>query len=379
MINEKLGVPKGINEESIKIYNSILKDIERFNRDEEIDEDLFEGNRISMTIGVYDITILDLEVKYPVMLNLFYNKGKQSPIYFSAGQSARFSVKDDLRAHSDVKDGSLSINVAVFSGNKQSEVVDVIKNNLKQRHIAHEIMHIYDEFKTKSRSLKQRGEYGAFNIQSFPMILKEILYLLYYTTTIENSVRPVEMYQDMIWNNVKKSQFKSYIEESEIINTLKKAENFTLEGYKKILDSSNEIEEFLKDAKSKGYKSIGKNSDDALNILRINIMNKTLKDVDNFIKGYIMSSYFDGEVDVDKANQKFNSIVKSYEKFKDNDEYFEFLIKSLNFAGKKMKKKLYKLYDMIEEKKVIVDWNTYCEITGSEIVHSIDFNSFKKK
>lgn len=377
MINEKLGVPKGINEESIKIYNLILKDIERFNIDEEIDEDLFEGNRISMTIGAYDITILDLEVKYPVMLNLFYNKGKKSPIYFSAGQSARFSVKDDLRAHSDVKDGSLSINVAVFSGNKQSEVVDAIKNNLKQRHIAHEIMHIYDEFKTKSRSLKQRGEYGAFNIQSFPMILKEILYLLYYTTTIENSVRPVEMYQDMIWNNVKKSQFKSYIEESEIINTLKKAENFTLESYKKVLDSSNEIEEFLKDAKSKGYKSVGKNSDDALNILGISIINKTLKDVDNFIKGY-MSSYFGGEVDNDKANKKINSIVKSYEKFKDNDEYFEFLIKNLNFTGKKMKKKLYKLYDMIEEKKVIVDWNTYCEITGSEIVYSMDFNSFKK-
>lgn len=379
MINEKLGIPKGINEESIRIYNSILEDIEKFDIDEEIDIDLFEGNRMSITIGTYDITILDLEVRYPVMLNLFYNKGKQPPIYFSAGQSAKSSVKSDLRTHTDIKDGFLSINIAVFSGNKQSDVVRVIKDNLKQRHIAHEIMHIYDEFKTKSRSLKQRGEYGAFNIQSFPTILKEILYLLYYTTTIENSVRPVEMYQDMIWNNVKKSQFKSYVEKSEIIDTLKKAENFTLEEYKSRLDSSKEVEKLLEELKSRGYKSIGKKSDDALNIIRINIMDKTLKDVDNFIKGYIMSSYFGKEVDIEKANQKFNSILKSYEKFKNNDEYFEFLIKRLNFAGKKMKKKLYKLYDMIEEKKVIVDWNTYCDITGSEIVHSIDFNSFRKK
>lgn len=382
ILNEKLGIPSEISKQSKKLYESILEDIKRFNNDDSIDQSEFEfGRELSMKIGEYDIKISDLTINVPVILKLYFQYGEnKKPFYFSAGQSSRSSIGDDLMLHSDISKGFLSISVAVFKNNKQHEVVDEINKNLKERHIAHELMHLYETYKNKKKTLKQRGEYNAFNIQGLPGILREFLYLLYYTTSIENSVRPVEFYQDILYTNVKKSEFRNYIEKSEIIETLRKSEKFSLDDYKKRLEDSEEIKKFLKDAKSKGYKSIGENSDDALNILMINIINTSIESIDNMLGGYTSQSFLGKEIDFDKVNSKFNKIINSYEKFKGNPQkYFEFLVKNLNFVGNKMKKKLYKIYDMIEEKKVIVDWETYCEINKNEIVYNIDFNSFKKK
>lgn len=382
ILNEKLGIPSEISKQSKKLYESILEDIKRFDNDDPIDQSEFEfGRELSMKIGEYDIKISDLTINVPVILKLYFQYGEnKKPFYFSAGQSSRSSIGDDLMLHSDISKGFLSISVAVFKNNKQHEVVDEINKNLKERHIAHELMHLYETYKNKKKTLKQRGEYKAFNIQGLPEILREFLYLLYFTTSIENSVRPAEFYQDILYTNVKKSEFRSYIEKSEIIETLRKSENFSLDDYKKRLEDSEEIKKFLKDAKSKGYKSIGENSDDALNILMINIINTSIESIDNMLGGYTSQSFLGKEIDFDKVNSKFNKIINSYEKFKGSPQkYFEFLVKNLNFVGNKMKKKLYKIYDMIEEKKVIVDWETYCEINKNEIVYNIDFNSFKKK
>lgn len=381
ILNEKLGIPSEISKQSKKLYESILEDIKRFDNDDPIDQSEFDGGELSMKIGEYDIKISDLTINVPVILKLYFQYGEnKKPFYFSAGQSSRSSIGDDLMLHSDISKGFLSISVAVFKNNKQHEVVDEINKNLKERHIAHELMHLYETYKNKKKTLKQRGEYKAFNIQGLPEILREFLYLLYFTTSIENSVRPAEFYQDILYTNVKKSEFRSYIEKSEIIETLRKSENFSLDDYKKRLEDSEEIKKFLKDAKSKGYKSIGENSDDALNILMINIINTSIESIDNMLGGYTSQSFLGKEIDFDKVNSKFNKIINSYEKFKGNPQkYFEFLVKNLNFVGNKMKKKLYKIYDMIEEKKVIVDWETYCEINKNEIVYNIDFNSFKKK
>jgi len=382
ILNEKLGIPSEISKQSKKLYESILEDIKRFDNDDPIDQSEFEfGRELSMKIGEYDIKISDLTINVPVILKLYFQYGEnKKPFYFSAGQASISSIGDDLMLHSDISKGFLSISVAVFRNNKQHEVVDEINKNLKERHIAHELMHLYETYKNKKKTLKQRGEYNAFNLSGLPEILREFLYLLYFTTSIENSVRPVEFYQDILYTNVKKSEFRNYIEKSEIIETLRRSEKFSLDDYKKRLEDSEEIKKFLKDAKSKGYKSIGENSDDALNILMINIINTSIESIDNMLGGYTSQSFLGKEIDFDKVNSKFNKIINSYEKFKGSPQkYFEFLVKNLNFVGNKMKKKLYKIYDMIEEKKVIVDWETYCEINKNEIVYNIDFNSFKKK
>ena len=72
-------------------------------------------------------------------------------------------------------------------------------------------------------------------------------------------------------------------------------------------------------------------------------------------------------------------------KYKNNhDKYFDILEKRLNFAGKKMKRKLYKLYDMLDTDKKktgdIFNWELHTKINSKNKKNEsfiLDFKSFK--
>lgn len=85
----------------------------------------------------------------------------------------------------------------------------------------------------------------------------------------------------------------------------------------------------------------------------------------------------------EKANKKFNQILKKYQKYERNPEkYFEYLEKYLNFVGRKTKRKLFKLYDMVEnDKNSIINWDLHNKINkkNENLVYTLDFKSFKNK
>lgn len=84
------------------------------------------------------------------------------------------------------------------------------------------------------------------------------------------------------------------------------------------------------------------------------------------------------------ANKKFNQMLSKYQKYEKNPQkYFEYLEKKLNFVADKMKRKLYKLYDMVKDttNKSIINWDLHNKINSKneKLVYTLDFKSFKRK
>ena len=148
---------------------------------------------------------------------------------------------------------------------------------------------------------------------------------------------------------------------------------------------------------SKGYQSIGSISDDALNLIMINISSSALDNTERLLKGYLhqfarkmnpFEAIF-GSSELtkreEKANKEFNRILKKYQKYERNPQkYFELIEKNLNFTGNKLKRKLFKLFDMTKEDKKdnsIINWDLHTKITQKSegLVYTLDFESFKSK
>lgn len=401
-VNEKLGVPEGINQEANRLYRKLLRDIDDLSlyTFTELDENESE---YLITIGTYNINIQDLKLKsVPFDLKLIYHSEVDKPTMVSASYSTnlRYSDKNDkILIVPNIDDSALSITIAVGDGDSQNlnDIINTIKNELTSKTIAHELMHMYDEHKKKIGSIVSKSEYNSFqNIASFPKLISDFLYLLYYTSSNENTVRPTEIYHDMLEKEITKSDFVNYMKDNDIITKLSNAEKFSMKEFKDKLNNDKEVIETVDKMSNNGYDRIGSYADDILNLLMINLINENIDTVRNILKNYIdrSTSPFDmlfssfmgtSSEDNEKADSFFKKIVKSYMKYKNNhDKYFDILEKRLNFAGKKMKRKLYKLYDMLDTDKKktgdIFNWELHTKINSKNKKNEsfiLDFKSFK--
>lgn len=402
-VNEKLGVPEGINQEANRLYRKLLRDIDDLSlyTFTELDENESE---YLITIGTYNINIQDLKLKsVPFDLKLIYHPEVDKPTMVSASYSTYLNYKenkDKISIDPNIDDSSLSITIAVGEKQNIQDIVNTIKNELTSKTIAHELMHMYDEHKKKIGSIVSKSEYNSFqNISSFPKLISDFLYLLYYTSSNENTVRPTEIYHDMLEKEITKSDFVNYMKDNDIISKLSKAEKFSMKEFKDKLDNDKEVIENVDKMVKEGYDRIGSYADDILNLLMINLINENLDTIKNILKNYTdrstnpFDSLFSSFMGISSMNNEktekvdlfFSKIVSSYMKYENNhDKYFDILEKRLNFAGKKMKRKLYKLYDMLDTDKKktgdIFNWELHTKINSKNKKNEnfiLDFKSFK--
>lgn len=399
-INEKLGVPEGINQEANRLHRKLLRDIDDLSLYTFTKLDENESEYL-ITIGTYNINIQDLKLKsVPFDLKLIYHPEVDKPTMVSAAYSTnlRYSDKNDkISIVPNIDDSALSITIAVGDNQNLNDIINTIKNELTSKTIAHELMHMYDEHKKKIGSIVSKSEYNSFqNIASFPKLISDFLYLLYFTSSNENTVRPTEIYHDMLEKEITKSDFVNYMKDNDIITKLSNAENFSIKEFKDKLNNDKEVIETVDKMSNNGYDRIGSYADDILNLLMINLINENIDTVRNILKNYVdrSTSPFDmlfssfmgtSSEDNEKVDSFFKKIVKSYMKYENNhDKYFYILEKRLNFAGKKMKRKLYKLYDMLDTDKKktgdIFNWELHTKINSKNKKNEsfiLDFKSFK--
>lgn len=208
-------------------------------------------------------------------------------------------------------------------------------------------------------------------------------------TLTENLVRPSELYHMLIDNGIKKDNFREFVSGTEIVQNIEKAINFNLSDFILRLDNNDEIKNIVNISLKKGYERIGTYGEDILNILFINISSKALSHtkeiIDNYIRNQSTFTNFlknDNNIDFDIVNGSFDKIKKKYIKYSKNPlKYFEYIEKKLNFIGNKMKKKLYKLYDMVEDKNkgdnTIFNWDLHTKINSKNENLLLKFNDFK--
>ena len=319
----------------------------------------------------------------------------------SYSTNLRYIDKNDkISIVPNIDDSALSITIAVGDNQNLKDIINTIKNELTSKTIAHELMHMYDEHKKKIGSIVSKSEYTTFqSISSFPKLISDFLYLLYYTSSNENTVRPTEIYHDMLEKEITKSDFVNYMKDNDIITKLSNAEKFSMKEFKDKLNNDKEVIETVDKMSNNGYDRIGSYSDDILNLLMINLINENIDTIKNILKNYVNRStnpfdnLFSSFMGISSMNNEktekvdlfFSKIVSSYMKYENNhDKYFDILEKRLNFAGKKMKRKLYKLYDMLDTDKKktgdIFNWELHTKINSKNKKNEsfiLDFKSFK--
>lgn len=408
-LDEKLGVPKGINRQASKLYDELIKDLESYKKGEKSLPKLSEYDNkdySQMLIGKYDLQINDLSLdKVPFFIRFYYFGDIPEPELMAASYANKYGfIKNDkdLKIEKKYKNSFFLLKVAVGETSTKDSLISKIKRDLKPDTIAHELMHLYDSFKKEKSSIESSVEYNSYQRGGFPKIMSDFLHLLYYMTSIENVVRASELYQSLLDNEVSKSNFKEFVDETKMMKNIRKSENFSLSKFKEELESDKGVNLMVEEAIEDGYESIGSVADDALNLLIINISSSALDSTDNILKSYMAQSAINldslgklfsligvedskemKEVE-DLSNKKFNQVLSKYQKYGRNPQkYFEYLEKRLNFVGNKMKRKLYKLYDMVKEttNKSIINWQLHNKINSKneKMVYTLDFKSFKRK
>jgi len=280
---------------------------------------------------------------------------------------------------------SISFSFVVDDKSKWDDLVIAFNEQVSSDIIAHEFKHLMDS-ETFKKSIFDISEYSSVSELNFPDILNQLLHLMYFTSTTENLVRNSEVYMKLLNNKVKKSNFYDFITNDDIIENLNSGININLDYLIEELDDDSEVEEFLNNLSKKGFERTGNNSRDILNIFRINLSNKIVEKSKNMIENYIKANGFnmmfnkDFEKEVmELSNKEFQRIINRLTGFKNDRDYFEYLIKRINLASMKTKKKIFKLYDMLEDDKSIINWDLHNKINSkkNETRITIDFNQFK--
>ncbi len=400
-LNERLGVPEGIEIEAYKLKRTVLANIQNLKLPDEIKN----GAQYTIEIGKVDVVIKDLSARnIPITLTLVADSGIKEPLLISLGYGNKFgySVSNNIiKIKENIKESMFLVNIAIPVNITANEFIDAFNKKIKTSDLAHELKHLYDAYKgNRVRGLLQQAEYKAYSMFALPDKLSEFLHLLYYTTMAENSVRPVEMYQELLDHDVTKENFLEYMNDSKMIKYIERARKFTFEEFKKELNADPEIVEFIKRGEKAGYERIGDIATDALNIMFVNITNNTMIVSRTLIHNFIQTSskpFFIRIIMGDESDEKIkkiaidnlNRIANIYINYQNNPEkYFAKLEKNLNFVGEKMKRKLFKLYDMVKDSnkiaasktsECIVNWDLYVKLYGSEPTFNlIDFTKKPK-
>lgn len=398
-INEKLGVPAGINAEAKRLHTLIFRDLEK------ITIPNYKEGEDKIEVAKYDIKFADLDLKdIPFSIDLVYYKEFNKPKILSVSYGNSFSVfhRDrKIRLKSEAKESTLHLTLAVGDTFTKEEFLDEIKENVTTSCIAHELMHMYENSKLDSKGITKKIQYASYQGVNFGSKISEFTHLLYFTTSIENVVRPTEVYQSILDRGITKDQFEEFLQENEVIKTLKEAKAFSLEKFKGELESDEQVIKIVENAKNSGYKSVGSVSDDALNLLFMNLVNVALgegkKIIDIFVSqsqkvstldlyrrliGLAGESKEEDKETLEIADENFKKLVRGYIKYQNNPmKYFEKLEKMLNFTGDKMLRKIYKLYDMVPDVKStresIINWELYTKLNSNGVHITIDFEKFK--
>jgi hypothetical protein len=247
---------------------------------------------------------------------------------------------------------TLSITLAIPTSIPEITNKDIIKLLIDNQEmiissLAHELKHAYDAYKKPTEKLKNRASYSTYSsVRTGIHEVDEFIYFLYFITTIENLVRPSEIYSLMQQGNITREDFLNFISSNRTYQTLKKINDFSVNGMISALKEKPEaMDNFI--SKNSTYDvpvDIDKKIEIFFNVLYFELSKNILMRALRILK----NNFFETLFGVSEEKQKF---LDAYEteilRFKNNPlRYFEFQEKKFKFVSEKMMKRLSKLYSL---------------------------------
>lgn len=385
LITERLGVPKGIYQTAVSIYEELIKNLIDVLDESETEYDLeFDLNPPAQ---IEDIIIN--KVKFNVEIK--ETSKVDSPKILGWEHSGQIKVdtgneKPDLVYNKPFGVISLGLNLTVPENWDVEDLKIFLFENYRESisSIAHEVKHFYDESRGKKANLRSLVNYQASKklIGSKIKPLRQLAFDLYYISDIESTVRPTEVATDIILQDIDKRKFYNFLTSNDTYQKLKRISQFSKEKLRS--DLYNYIDE-IKDV----FEKVGLDLDDYQNDdelvngmidLWINTFKKRNIEVFTKLVSTTTLEYLVGLTGKkEEWRQKFiksklDKLMSDPNKFLDKTENL------FKFVSNKMMKKIAKLYDYIGEKPMkesIVDPELYGDLINDDIYKDIDL--FGKK
>lgn len=344
MILEKLGIPDNIIYSAKKLWDETLLEV-----DYQFD-DLVKEEEIYYLVK--DIEISDKKINN-VYLNFNLNKTNNVEHPTFSGMSVLTEVESRTIKRVKYKktdDVRIIINIYFNEKNDKSDVINLLfKDKIKFiSSFAHELKHHYDYYKKKVGSAKDFIDY--IQMDEFNMgihALNKFFYYLYYSHSVENLVRTTEVGTYVKIGDVKKKEFFEFLKSNDVYKNLDNMSKYNKELlYKELYDNMDQIIDFLNILEIK----VGTDEENIETVLKISldhIFNKKIEALKTHLSEVDDMLIYFNKNSVDDFFEHFHKIYLKYEN--KPIKFFEYQIKMINFIGNKYKRKVIKLYDIIEE------------------------------
>jgi YD repeat-containing protein len=391
---EKLGIPDNIFETAEQLFNGILNYVDNLEVHSQFNEDDFKinikGNISDLDINEFNIKINVDNVDMDDIRDT--EKYKVGDIIIMSMSINSVTEKDVInnRLNNIDDESNISINlVAIDSFPTNRDIVKFLKSEEHDivESLGHELKHKYDMYKKKSNSIEDRIKYTSYKAINFPFQeIDKFLHYLYYTTTIENLVRPSEVYTSMRKKDINKDNFDKFLKNNNTYKTLREISNFSIKKFKDDIKSNKKmVNDLIKNTFPELKLTQDEKVDKILYLLYVNLCNAQMSDYSDFLIENGMESIF-GITD-DRKKKLYDDMAKKVSKYRNNvDKFYEDTEKMFKFVSDKYIKKISKLYDMANDTNSIKDWDLHQKINNkitkkfeTKILNFSNFKSISEK
>lgn len=376
MLNEALGVPTGLVSASTTLYNDFLKKLKSYRG-----QTLGPSNKFTLNTG-YSFADLEI-VAVSITLNIQKHKGPITFLGMAVEGNAQVTDKFKLQMRTSMGVPKIRINLAAPNSSvDKSEIIKFVEKEKNEilSSLAHELKHVYDDFKKPEEPLVSRAKYASSQRVWLGEVkpLNKFLYYIYFIHATENLVRPSEIAGRMAAAGVTKKEFYNFLTNDRVFKILKEIQNFTYEGLRnELLPYIPQIKEILDD----GGIPYGKTKQKIIDTILSTVYVSLISEQTDVVKTLLSSNWAERLSGFTGDKQKFweqyiNSIKKysnDYASFYKNEEkYFQ-------KTATEIIKKISKLYDLAKDDEIqtesIVNWELWHELLGNhtKLKNKLDF------
>lgn len=354
-----MGVPEGNTELAKRIYQRIV-DLYEYELNDLIDKK-------TLNFSMYDdFRISDYEInKISIEINLQYStileKGEVQLISmaFKDALGITKTNKEYYTKRFNQSTVNLIINLGISVDGTEASDLNRFLTNKKNKltsSIAHELKHAYDSYKKPINKLVNRSEYSTFTKLCFGIkAIDKFFFNLYYTSVIENLVKPSELAASISVGDINKENFLNFLKSDRTYSNLKTMQSYTYEKFR--ADLLADVSKIRSTLEIFDIEVPEKDNDVVDLILKLaynNLKNEKMKSLYSIIDKLTSDDDFLGSIlngsktQEEKYLDKYLSKI-SYENYED---FFVYEIKKFIFVSSNMLRKLSKLYDMAKDVKV---------------------------
>jgi len=354
ILNEAVGVPKGIELSARKVYDDIIRFLEN-NPEYATNKQKFEL-RNDYGFSDYYIDMIEVNIEH---IEAIIDKSQIGDMGFRAStmrEGGRLKIIDSTTF-------PLQITIARPKNDliKYDDVMSLLKTDAPKHisKIAHELKHGYDGYKNiGGLKIGDVAQYNAFYNSRFGNeVIDKFMFDTYFAIRMEFLVRPSQLYTLAKEKDITKKDFIIFLEETDLYKTLREIANKSYEDFrgqlKENMDFINKV--------IQNFQNVTIPEDDEGKIdlfLRGIYETLSVKMMENFIEKINNNNPVDGLLSMfgnvqmmsDEDEKLIKDFIKKLSKYTNREvEFFKYMIEENQYKSRQAIKKLGGIYSILPD------------------------------